>query len=86
MKLYDLVTVGQLASVGDGENWQVHKHGCRDVTRIARMTFCDVWDRISAESAEALVDAEVAVYTAQDQGWSHDDHRIMPCCKDAPDA
>lgn len=61
--------------------FEVHATGCRDIARtLNRDPFVDAWGPIECESAEALVAAEVAVYESQDQGWSVEDHRILPCC------
>ena len=80
MKKFTLLHVGgtSWATV----EWEVHAEGCRDVARKLRVDpFVDAYTA-PAESAEALVESEVQVYTDQDQGWTADDHRIYPCCND----
>jgi len=62
--------------------WEVHATGCRDIARtLRRSPFIDAYPPMMAESAEALVAAEVEVYTDQDQGWTAEDHKIFPCCR-----
>lgn len=56
----------------------VHAAGCRDLKKIPGAAFEHPFP---AESVEALIADEVAVFEAQDQGWTADDFRVMPCCK-----
>ena len=62
--------------------WEVHRTGCRDIERtLRRSPFVDIYPSVVAATAEQVVAAEVEVYTAQDQGWTAADHRILPCCR-----
>lgn len=70
-----LSTGGSRSSTSE---FEVHARGCRDVALKLRDRMVYSWD-IDAESAEALVAEEVATYADQDQGWTADDHRILPC-------
>ena len=80
------MTTFTILSTGGSANatseFEVHATSCRD---IARKTHSDpfvlAFDMGEWPSAEALVAAEVEVYTDQDQGWTADDHRIMGCAR-----
>jgi hypothetical protein len=62
-----------------GERWQIHTLNCRDVEKLVKHG--DRADIVHAESPEALIEAELANQFGE-MGWTAEDFRIMPCCKD----
>lgn len=76
-------TTRKFAYVGTGgtgkTEFEIHGAECVHLARLNH-PFADV-SFVSAESAQALVDDEVATYQEQDQGWNHSDFRILPCAK-----
>lgn len=69
----------------DFTEFHVHAAGCRDTRNGSKYWDAEIATYLvqEADTAEDLVAAEVQVYTDQDQGWTAEDHRIFPCCKDA---
>ena len=68
--------------VTGGRNYEfaVHAAGCRDLARYETAVRCNQYTQTAA-SAEALIDSEVADFTACDQGWTHDHFHIFPCAE-----
>jgi hypothetical protein len=62
-----------------GERWQIHKLNCRDIEKMVKRG--DRADIVSAESPEELIEAELANELSE-MGWTAEDFRIMPCCRD----
>jgi hypothetical protein len=62
-----------------GERWQIHKLNCRDVEKLVNRG--DRADIVTAESPETLVASQLADQLSE-MGWTAEDFRIMPCCKD----
>jgi hypothetical protein len=79
MKSFTILRTGSSAKAKS--EFEVHLTGCRDIARSSRRDqFVDASrPPIDATTAEHLVADEVATYTYQQQGWTADDHRIMPC-------
>ena len=62
-----------------GERWQIHKANCRDIEKLVKRG--DRADVVIAESPEALIASQLADQLSE-MGWTAEDFRIMPCCKD----
>jgi len=62
-----------------GERWQIHKLNCRDIDKLVKRS--DRVDIVNAESPEALIQTELANGLSEN-GWTREDFRVMPCCKD----
>jgi hypothetical protein len=62
-----------------GERWQIHKANCRDIEKMVKHG--DRADIVTAESPEALIASQLADQLSE-MGWTAEDFRIMPCCKD----
>ena len=62
-----------------GERWQIHKLNCRDIENMVKRG--DGADVVSAESPEALIASQLADQLSE-MGWTAEDFRIMPCCRD----
>lgn len=84
IRSFAVINVGGGFVEGARTEFQVHAHGCRDVARLERTFGVNPAWRVDAPTAEDVVNGEVEEYDEQDQGWSHDDHQIMPCCENAP--
>lgn len=65
----------------DRRNYQfeVHAHGCADCRR-GQNRMRDSYP-LSGPSAHEAVAEDIADYDSQDQGWSWQDYRIMPCAE-----
>jgi hypothetical protein len=61
-----------------GERWQIHKLNCQDIEKMVKRG--DRADIVNAESPEALIVSELANESVG--GWTAEDFRVMPCCKD----
>jgi hypothetical protein len=71
-----------LTGVRDDKEFHIHGAGCRDIKRgVQQGKYWDAGFAQMAVSAEALVEAEVQVFTDQDQGWTANDFKVFPCCK-----
>ena len=62
-----------------GERWQIPKLNCRDIETLAKRG--DRAEIVAAESPKALVASQLADQLSE-SGWTADDFRIMPCCRD----
>lgn len=73
-----------LVSLNPSEDyyWEVHKLNCRDALKYKRTHGSTLVNNIKADSPEALIAAELKD-DLEDMGYSADDFRIMPCCKEA---
>jgi hypothetical protein len=69
-----------VSNAGGKTEFEIHGATCSHLKRIRQNVFADI-TILSAESAQALVDAEVATYQEQDQGYEHSDFRILPCAQ-----
>jgi hypothetical protein len=65
--------------VPTGERWQIHKASCGDVEKMVKRG--DRAEIVTAESPEVLVASQLADQLSE-MGWTVEDFRIMPCCKD----
>lgn len=67
-----------VSNAGGPTTFEIHAPGCAHLRKLG--PFADV-TVLSATSAQALVDDEVAEYQYQDQGYTQDDFRILGCAK-----
>lgn len=74
-----------VATTGLDPYWQVHKYGCADVARMVRGRDVNGVSTIECTDAKTLVTHELDLANGElrEMGYSEDDFRIMPCCKDA---
>jgi hypothetical protein len=62
-----------------GERWQIHKLNCGEVEKMVKRG--DRAEVVNAESPESLIVSELTSELSG-AGWTAEDFRIMPCCKD----
>ena len=74
---FHLVSLNNETSTG--ERWQIYKANCRDIEKLVKRG--DGADVVSAESPEALIASQLADQLSE-MGWTAEDFRIMPCCRD----
>lgn len=71
-------------SAGGHQDFRVHAAGCRDIARHEakpRFRFAGSSWTTEAESAEALVAAEVQILNDQSQEYGASDFKICDCCR-----
>jgi hypothetical protein len=75
---FNLVSLNNVTTTG--ERWQIHKINCRDIEKMIKRG--DRADIVSAESPEALIEAELTD-ELNEMGWTVEHFRIMPCCRES---
>ena len=84
MRKYTVATEGR--ATPNQAMYEVHAAGCADIQRGMRSHKYGSTHNTKAGTPEEVVAKWVAEFTESEMGWTEDDFRIMPCCKNAPDA
>lgn len=70
--------MAKLVFILTGDDWEVHKAGCQDVTRKVERHQCELPNEFEADSREEVF-AHVIDQEMRDMGYNRYHCRIFPC-------
>lgn len=85
LRRFHVLVVGGLSSDAKPtvtSEFEVHSDGCAHLKRRGAQG-AHGW-RVVARSPEAVVEAEVRDFTANEQDWFAEDFKVLGCCDNAP--
>ncbi len=71
---YDVVTLHSVKN--DGETFQIHKQGCKEVDKLGRVQPSSNWCTTPEDCIGRELEGELG-----EIGYTEDDFRIMPCVR-----